>query len=257
MITSLQNDKVKLVYGLQNRPRTRRKERKFVLEGARLIADALSQKRRPLFALYEAQTADYNLIAQLQALDVPLIDVSDEIMLHVADTQTPQGMIAVFPWPNLTVPRKPKRILVMDNMRDPGNMGTILRTAAAAGVELVILSPGCTDPFNPKVARSGMGAHWRVPLAEAKWHEIETFCEDLIIYAAVGTGDTRYDQADWMQPHALIIGSEAHGVGSHGLALAHHQVFIPMVAQTESLNAAMAAGILLFEASRQNLTDTP
>ena len=254
MITSLQNDKVKLVYGLQNRPRTRRKERKFALEGTRLIADALSQERQPLFALYEQQSADYELIAQLQALDVPLIDVSEEIMLHVTDTQTPQGAVAVFPFPHLDVPRRPQRMLVLDNVRDPGNMGTVLRTAAAAAVELVVLSPGCTDPFNPKVVRSAMGAHWRVPLAEAKWHEIEAFSENLIIYAAVGTGDTRYDQADWTQAHAIIIGSEAHGVSQHALQLAHHQVFIPMAANTESLNAAMAAGVLLFEANRQNLT---
>lgn len=255
MITSLQNDKVKLVYGLQNRARTRRKERRIVLEGTRLVRDAVEQGKRPAFVLYDAQTVDYELLALLQQGDSPLLEVSDEVMRHLTDTQQPQGILGIFPLPRPQLPKRQHRILILDNVRDPGNMGTILRTAAASGVDMLLLSPGCADPYNPKALRSGMGAHFRVPVIEPQWHEIEGYCENLAVYAAAANGETRYDEADWRQPHALIVGSEAHGIGRRSSELARSTVYIPMAAETESINVAMAAGIILFEAARQNLTD--
>ena len=257
MITSLQNERVKLVYGLQNRARTRRKERKIVLEGLRLVRDAIEQGIRPAFVMYEARTVDYDLLAKLQALDVPLVEISEEVLVHLSDTQQPQGILAVFPMPVPELPRGRKRALILDNVRDPGNMGTILRTAAAAGVNVVMLSPGCVDPYNPKVLRGGMGAHFRVPVIEGQWHEIEGYCEGMAVYVMTGDGTARYDQVDWRGDYAIIVGSEAHGAGSRALSLATKQVYIPMAAATESLNAAVAAAVVLFEAARQNLTEPP
>ena len=129
-------------------------------------------------------------------------------------------------------------------------MGAILRTAAAAGVDVVILSPGCTDPYNPKVLRSGMGAHFRIPIVEASWEEIEAYCETHAIYAAAGGGTTDYTAVDWTQPWGLIIGSEAHGVGQQATELADALIYIPMANETESLNASIAAAVILFEAKR-------
>ncbi|HLU08834.1 MAG TPA: RNA methyltransferase, partial [Oceanobacillus sp.] len=140
---------------------------------------------------------------------------------------------------------------ILDNLRDPGNMGTILRTAAAAGVEVVLLSPGSVDAYNPKVLRGGMGAHFRIPVLEASWTRIAVYCRDLTVYLADMQGDVTYDAADWQQAWALIIGSEAHGESEEASALARQRVYIPMVSETESLNAAVAAGIILFEAARQ------
>ena len=250
-IVSLQNDKVKLAYGLQTRTRTRSKERKIVLEGTRLVRDAIERDNKPLFVFYQAEAADFDLIAELQNRDIQPIPVNAEVMAHVSDTQNPQGIVAVFPMPMPTLPKKPQRVLILDNVRDPGNMGAMLRTAAAAGVEVVILSPGCADAYNPKALRSGMGAHFRIPTAEAPWHEITQYCEGLNVYLTAGDGNLSYDSVDWKSGWAVIIGSEAHGVGEKAETLAHKRIRIPMAAKTESLNAVVAAGVVLFEAARQ------
>lgn len=251
IITSLQNDKVKLANGLQQRARTRRKERKIVLEGTRLVRDAVQQGHRPFFVLYQAENIDPDLLALLEKKRFDLLPVNAEVLKHVSDTQNPAGVVAVFPLPLPPLPKSPKRVLILDALSDPGNMGTMLRTAAAAGVDVVLLSPNSVDPYNPKALRSGMGAHFRVPVIEANWEQIADFCEKLQVYVTSSYGDLPYDQVDWTQPHALIIGSEAHGVGEAAEELAHHSVYIPMSAETESLNAALAAGVVLFEAARQ------
>lgn len=257
MITSLQNEKVKLAHSLQNRPRKRRAERKIALEGTRLVADALAVGLKPIYVLIDPDSIDPDLMVQLTALDDRVFPVTPQILKHVSDTQQPQGVVAVMHLPMPQIPHQPSRALVLDRIGDPGNLGTMLRTAAAASVDVVLLSPECADPYNPKVLRSGMGAHFRLPIVEAPWHEITTYTESLAVYIAAAHGTQRYDQVDWRERFALIIGSEAHGVSQRAQELAQASVSIPMAGQTESLNAAVAAGVLLFEAVRQNLTDTP
>jgi RNA methyltransferase, TrmH family len=256
LITSLQNERVKLVSALQTRPRTRRKERKIALEGARLVRDAINAGQKPQFVFYQPESIDYDLVAELQGSNITLTPVSAEVMAHISDTQNSQGIIGVFPLPLPPLPREPSRVLVLDKLGEPGNMGTMLRTAAAAGVECVLLAPDCADPYNPKVLRSGMGAHFRVPVIELDWAQIADYCQRLRVYIAAGDGDLRYDQVDWAVPWALIIGSEAHGVGKEAVRLPAHRIHIPMAAQTESLNAAVAAGIILFAAVRQSPQNT-
>lgn len=248
LITSTQNNRVKLAHQLQAKARLRRKERKIVLEGVRLVSDAIAVGQRPIFVLYTAQHADYELIALLQDRSVDLLPVSDDVMRYMSDTQNPQGIIGVFPLPAPNVPEHPQSVLILDAIQEPGNMGTILRTAAAAGVQVVILGPGCVDPYNPKVLRSGMGAHFRIPIFEASWAEIRTYCEDRTVFLAAGDGDLEYTEADWLNEWALIIGNEAHGVSN---ALPGQRILIPMADTTESLNAAVATGVILFEAQRQ------
>jgi RNA methyltransferase, TrmH family len=252
MINSPQNDKVKLAYALQNQAKVRRRERKIALEGVRLVRDAVERGRKPDFALYDPAQVDYELVALLQSKigQEKLLSVSTEVLKHVSTTEQPQGIVAVFPMPLPELPRRPRRVLILDAIRDPGNMGTILRTAAAAGVQIIILSPECVDPYNPKVLRGGMGAHFRVPIAEAAWHEIAGFCEGLPVYLAASEGAARYDAVDW-SAWALIIGGEANGASEQARALATSSIAIPMAAETESINAAVAAGVLLFEAARQ------
>ncbi len=254
MISSTQNDKVKLVYGLQTRTRTRLKERKVVLEGVRLIRDTIERGFKPLFMFYDPKSVDYEFLAEIQAHDFPMLEVSEEVMAYASDTQQPQGIIGVFPMPTPELPRKPNRILILDGVSEPGNMGTILRSATASGVDLVILAPHCVDPYNPKVVRSGMGAHFHIPLVQAQWYEITPYCDGLKVYAAAGGGDVRYDQADYTQRHALIIGGEARGIGDNARELADALIYIPMAGGMESLNAAIATSVILFEATRQNLT---
>lgn len=250
MITSTQNNRVKLAAALQTQAKTRRKEGKIALEGVRLVRDALISGHKADFILYTSNNE--NLIADLHVKDAETLPVSDEVMRYISDTQQPPGIIGVFPLPAYQPPTAPKRVLILDAIRDPGNMGTILRTAAAAGVQVAILSPDSVDPYNPKVLRSGMGAHFRVPVVEMSWEQIETYCAPLGVYLADSHGDVRYDEADWSAGWALIVGSEAHGAGEQAAKLASARVYIPMAAETESINAAMAAGVILFEAKRQS-----
>lgn len=254
MITSLQNEKVKLARALQNQARTRRKENKIVLEGSRLVSDAMQQGQQPDFMLYVPEAVTDDLMQLLQSTGGVMLPVSAEVMRHASDTQQPQGILAVFPMPQPVLSPNPQRVLILDSVRDPGNLGTILRTAAAAGVDAVLLSPTSADIYNPKVLRSGMGAHFRVPVRETSWDDIGAYCRGLAVYLADSQGDIAYHQVDWTAAWALIIGSEAHGAGDEATRLAQRRVFIPMVAETESLNAAIAAAVILFEAARQKLS---
>lgn len=250
-ITSLKNDRVKLAYGLQNRKGTRRKERKIALEGTRLVGDAVKARHNPLFVLYDPAKVDYELLAVLQNRCEDVLPASPEVMQHISATETPQGILAVFHMPFPTIPKKPSRVLLMDNVREPGNVGGIMRTAAASGVEVVLLSPGCADPYNPKTLRSGMGAHFRIPIIEDAWYKIEQYCAHLNIYLAAGDGELDYAEVNWSQDWALVIGSEAHGVMKSVESFPDaKRIHIPMAVKTESLNAGVAAGIILFEAQR-------
>src|SRR5262249_33514926 len=153
-----------------------------------------------------------------------------------------------------SIPRSPQHVLVLDAISDPGNLGTILRTAAAAGVDLVLLAPGCVDPYNDKALRGGMGAHFRVPVLAQSWEKIAEICTNLTVFLGESYGNLTYDDADWAHGWALIIGSEAHGASEAASGLAQQRISIPMAAETESLNAASAAAVILFEAARQGRT---
>ena len=249
MITSLQNERVKLAHGLVIGTKSRRKLGKIALEGVRLIHDALEAGYLPEFILYDPEIFPDPAVFNLS--DEVAFPVSSEIIRHVSGTEHPQGVIGVFPLPSPSIPPALQRVLILDAISDPGNLGTILRTAAAAGVELVLLAPGCVDPYNDKVLRGGMGAHFRVPVINQSWEKIAQTCANLTVYLAEMSGDLAYDAADWSHGWALIIGSEAHGASEAAAALARQRIYIPMAADTESLNAASATAVILFEAARQ------
>ena len=181
-------------------------------------------------------------------------------MTGCSDTETPQGVLAVLPFPRHGIPREPSLVLIVDRLRVPGNLGTILRTAAAAAVELVLLPPGTVDPYNPKTVRGGMGAHFRLPILQLDWEGVERHLAGLDVWLAAAGEGIRYDQVDWRRPVALIVGGEASGAGERAARLATGElggercggrVRIPMPGGMESLNAAVAAGVVLFEIVRQ------
>lgn len=252
-IKSTQNKRVRYVKSLMIKSRLRRSEGKLVLEGDRLIADALASGGKPSLAFYIAERANYEVIAQLQNRKCELLAVNDEILRYVSDTQQPSGILAVFAIPKPPIPQAATRVLILDAVQEPGNLGTIFRTAAAAGVELSILAPGGVDPYNPKAIRAGMGAHFRLPIVEASWKEIVAFCRDLCLYAASAESSHVYTAVDWQSAWALIVGSEARGIGPEARRLAKRVISIPMSAEAESINAASAAAVILFEAQRQRL----
>ncbi len=252
-ISSTQNKRVRYVKSLQTKARLRRGERKLVLEGDRLIADALTSGGKPELALYSAERADYDIIAQLQNRNCDLLPAKEEILSFVSDTQQPSGIIAVFAIPRPPLPMEATRVLILDAIREPGNLGAILRTATAAGVDLAVLAPDCVDPYNPKALRAAMGAHFRLPIVEAAWTEIASYCQDLTICAASADAGQAYSAFDWRSAWALILGNEARGISQEARRLAREHVSIPMAAATESLNVASAAAVILFEAQRQRL----
>jgi RNA methyltransferase, TrmH family len=141
---------------------------------------------------------------------------------------------------------------VLDALQDPGNVGTLLRSAEATGVRDVICLAGTADVFNPKVVRAAMGAHFRLPIVQdVDWDRVPALLVAENVYAAVAGASMPYYAADWRQPAAVIVGNEANGVSPAGLEIATKQISIPMAAPVESLNAAVAGSIMLFEAQRQ------
>ncbi|MCY3833761.1 MAG: RNA methyltransferase [Chloroflexi bacterium] len=253
VISSPQNKRIRYVRALQTKPRLRRSESKFVLEGDRLIADALNCGGKAQLALYSPEHADYELIARLQGRECALLPVDDALLQRVSDTQQAPGILALFQIPRPPLPKTARRMLILDAIREPGNLGAILRTAAAAGVDLVILAPDSVDPYNSKAARAAMGAHFRLPIVEASWKEIGVYCRDLTVYAALPAAPTSYTDVNWRESCALIVGSEAHGLSERGRTLANEAISIPMSRSADSLNVASAAAVILFEAQRQRV----
>ena len=251
IIRSTQNKRVKFVKALQNKARLRRGKGLLILEGSRLIGDALNRGGAPHLALYAPERADYELIARLQQRDCEALAASDDALAYISDTQRQPGLLAVFHIPKPPLPKTPRRALILDGISEPGNMGAILRAATAAGVDIAILAPGCVDPYNSKAMRSGMGAHFQLPIVEAPWNEVRGYCARLAIFCADAHADLDYADVDWREDWALIIGGEAHGLSRQARKAARSSISIPLANATESLNAAAAAAVILFEARRQ------
>lgn len=254
MITSIGNSKVKYVRRLQSDRRFRQREGFFVVEGTRWVSELAGLTTTvPIMLFYTSawmQTAAHASI--LHQLDGPKQLVSDDVMTAMSDTDTPQGVLAVLPQLSHPLPSAPSLLLILDGISTPGNLGTMLRTAAAASVEGVLLGPGCVDAYNPKVVRGSMGTILRLPIHSLDWNEIAVVTKAMQVWAAVAEEAAQvYTAVPWQQPSALIIGSEAWGVSPEGRQLAVNGITIPIQAHVESLNAAIAAAIILFEAQRQ------
>ncbi len=258
VITSNQNARIKAVRRLLADRRFRERQRTYVIEGTRSLQETLVGDLRPEYVLYApAWAEDPTNRALLEQLAVPALAVEPALLASVSDTVTFAGVLAVVPMRDRALPSEPGLVLVLDGLADPGNLGTILRTAAAAGVDGVLLAPGCVDPYNPKVVRGSMGAHLRLPIRRLDWSDIAQTLEPLPVFLASTAGTTPYDQVDWRSPCALIVGSEARGEGPDARRLATATVVIPMAVRSESLNAAISAAILLFEAARQRRSRRP
>lgn len=255
MITSVSNSKVKLIRSLGRR-RARYAARQFVIEGVRLIEEAVDAQIVPALVLHTASIEDdvraRALLDRVRAATPEVFAASDAVMQAASSTETPQGIVAVVPFVELPRPAQPQFVLILDAVRDPGNVGTILRSARAAGIDTVFCAPGTADPYNDKVVRAAMGAHFRVPLRVVSWEQIEEAGRSIPrVYLADARGDMDYVRADWTRPLALIVGGEAEGASDTAKKIATARVSIPMHGGMESLNAAMAATVLLFEAAKK------
>jgi RNA methyltransferase, TrmH family len=253
MITSTHNSRIQLVRSLLGRPKERHEIGAFVAEGVRLVEEALAAEWPFRFVLAGESLGKRGrtLVADLQSRGVETQIIADNLMQSVSETETSQGILAVLDHMRLPIPQPLSFALILDQIRDPGNLGTLLRTAAAAGVEAVFLPPETVEAFAPKVVRAGMGAHFRLPIHPLTWDEIRANTHDLKIHLADMEGAISCWQADFRSPLALIVGGEADGASQPARQLATSQVSIPMPGKTESLNAAVAGAILMFEVVRQ------
>ncbi len=257
MITSSHNPKLQHVRGLLSQRKDRKSAQEFVIEGVRLAEEALTSGWLPKLVLHTAELSPrgQELLGKFHEAGCEVEGITPALLNSLSGTESPQGILAVLPMCELPIPAEPTFLLIADAIRDPGNLGTLLRSAAAAGVQGVILAPGTTDAFAPKVVRSAMGAHFRLPIRGLDWIAISALCKPrLQVLLAEAGGGTPAWQVDLRQPLALIVGGEAEGASGAALDLADACITIPMPGRSESLNAAMAGSILLFEIVRQRST---
>jgi TrmH family RNA methyltransferase len=271
MITSPSNPRIVKLHHLQS-VRGRKKSGFFLLEGPHLLEAMLDAQLSPSEVYYQPELLQrtpegQRLFKRLLSLPTmksdQLVEVNERVIETIGDVQSSQGVVSVLPLDILspTLLRKQRPfllrpvLLILDDIADPGNMGTILRTALAADVEAVLLTPGCVDYFSPKVVRSAAGAHMALPVeVSLSWPQIEEriqeHCQGYVLLAEAN-GKHVYFEQDLSRPFALIVGNEAHGPSARAQAQASQTIMIPLANNVESLNVAMATGILLYEAVRQ------
>ena len=260
MITSTSNARVKALVNLKKKRKERDKENVFLVEGIRMFREVPTDKLREVYvseSFYKKEKVLVDEIAGKSGLRAEIL--ADNVFSHVSDTMTPQGVLCVVEQMNYSLESvlsngDVPHLMVLDNLQDPGNLGTIVRTAEGAGVTGVIMSKETVDIYNPKVIRSTMGSIYRMPfyyaedlldaISEMKKRNIST-------YAAHLDGKNSYDEEDYKKPCAFFIGNEGNGLRDEVADAADIYIRIPMCGQVESLNAAVAACVLMFETARQ------
>ncbi|MCI9020285.1 MAG: RNA methyltransferase [Eubacterium sp.] len=253
MITSTANQQVKHIMQLAKKAEERRKENVFLAEGVRIFEEMPKERLRGVYVSESFLKKDGHIkLLEGSAYET----VSDAVFRKMSDTKTPQGILCIVEKPQYELGALLKGnafLLVLEGIRDPGNLGMMLRTAEGAGVTGVIAC-GCADLHAPKTVRATMGSICRVPFYETG--DLEKTLrilkeQGVVLYAAHLQGRNNYDELDYRGAAAFLIGSEAHGLADGTAAQADVYLKIPMCGQLESLNAAMAAGILMYEAARQ------
>jgi TrmH family RNA methyltransferase len=254
VIESLNNPQIKNLLRLKKKAKTRYEQRVFLSEGLKMCQEAPKEWVKRMYAS-ESFAKDHMEFLEAYPYEI----VKDEIFKAVSDTTTPQGimgLIQMASWGTGVLFGKNKNplYLFLEGIQDPGNLGTILRTAEGAGVTAVFMDKHCADLYQPKVIRSTMGSIYRVPCVIAEDFE-QTLKEQkeqgITLFAADLEGSIGYEKADYQVSCGILIGNEGNGLSEKALALADFKVHIPMEGQVESLNAAVATAILLYEAKRQ------
>lgn len=269
MITSRNNPQLKKVRALIEQGKERKKTGLFVIEGTRLVSEAQANLIESIYISESLKASEFDLFAELserldgdfaeretdngksikELLEPKVEIVSDDVFKTLSDTVNPQGILAVVRQPsyNLDDLKNFSKYIILDDIRDPGNLGTIVRTSEAAGAA-VIMSPNCADIFNPKVIRSTMGTIFRVPFLKCELvPAIEKLEADgTKVFAAALDGAVFYNEVKQAESNAIIIGNEANGISRDVLEAADCRIKIPMKGKVESLNAAISAAILMY-----------
>jgi len=261
MIENTSGKQIKNLIALINKRKTRNEQGLFVAEGVRILSEAFVDK---IDRIYVSETflsnwqkeEYYERIKNI--LDTKGYEIlADKVFDQIADTKTPQGIMAVLKMPQYHIENlieKSGDVLFLDDVRDPGNLGTIIRTAEGAGFDFIVMSKGCVDIYNPKVIRATMGAIYRLPFVyvDDLCETINAFVKDeWEIYAAHLLGKEDYCSINYGEKTGIIIGNEANGISEKVSQCATSLVRIPMEGKVESLNAAVAAAIMMYEVHRQ------
>ena len=264
MITSPGNARMKAVMQMKQKAKVRRETDAFLAEGIKMFLEAPTERIREVYISESFSCPDKKLEAAVrEKLDRELGReqkevVSREVFDKISATCSPQGILCVMKAYHYTLSdllqKEAPLLLLLENMQDPGNLGTMLRTGEGAGIDGVILSADSADMGNPKTVRSTMGSVYRVPFlyTESLPDTIKTLQDRGIrIFAAHLQGETDYDACDYKGGSAFLIGNESKGLKPETAALADQYMKIPMKGAVESLNAGIAAALLMYEAARQ------
>lgn len=257
MITSVVNSKIKRVVELNQKAKMRRKENIFMAEGSKMFLEAPKERIRDVFVSESFYLkCDELCLDRLAECGYEL--VSDEVYKKLSDTQTPQGILCLVEQMFYTLEdmevKKAPLIVMLEDIQDPGNLGTIMRTGEGAGIDGIIMSRGTVDIYNPKTIRATMGSIYRVPfLYVDKLSDTMRLLQDkgIHIYAAHLEGKNYYDSYSFASGTAFLIGNEGNGLRKETADGADSYIKIPMEGQVESLNAGVAASLLIYEAKRQ------
>lgn len=264
MITSISNPKIKNIILLQKKGKVRREQSSFVVEGLKMVLEAPENRLKEIF-ISESFAGDKKnkalVLAKAEQAQIFVETVSDKVFRDISDTITPQGVMAVvssktWSWESLLQKsgHENKLILLLESLQDPGNLGTILRTGEGAGIDGVILNKNCVDAYMPKVIRSTMGSIYRVPIAVAEdLSEVVSQMKamGMGVFAAHLKGEKNYCQQDFRKDTCFMIGNESNGLSENLAGMATDYIRIPMSGRVESLNAGIAAALLMYEARRQ------
>lgn len=285
MITSTSSSQVKHIVNLQKKSKLRKEEKQFVVEGIKMVSEAPKDRLVKVYIseTFKADNEEFLKKMNYEAVGKDVLEiVSDNVFVRMSDTQTPQGIMAVVKMSDVCIEdmfekdnytdskddgadkvedntvdaKKQPLLLILENLQDPGNLGTIVRMAEGAGVTGIIMSSNTVDIYNPKTIRSTMGALYRVPVIY-----VDDICKavdeckekGVKVYAAHLKGTDNYNQKDYAQPTAFMIGNEGNGLSDRLTQKADELVRIPMQGKVESLNAAIACTILTYEVVRQRL----
>ncbi len=260
----------KFIIDLQKKPRTRRESGLYVVDGPKMAGELNKADVEEVFVTRTFLNSAHDAGCESLLRSVSYTVVQDSEMKQISDTVTPQGILVIAKQKKTRGVRtlfedvKSPLVLVLESIQDPGNLGTILRASEAAGISGIIMNRETVDVYSPKVVRSTMGALLRVPFAVVEDLEqaveglasgVFTGGEKVTVYAAHLEGAVDYAKADYRKASAILIGNEAHGLSEALTARADQKILIPMCGSTESLNAAVAAAVISFEAARQRRLD--
>lgn len=258
MITSISNPQIKNIIQLQNKSKVRKEQKAFIIEGTKMFEEAkkLGLILKVYFTEEFLQGKQTQHIDYLDKIQYEIISYS--ILKQISTTITPQGVIAIVKMLDYSFDKiiayEQNSLILLENIRDPGNLGTIIRTAEGAGVTGVIMNKQTVDIYNPKVIRATMGSIYRLPFVYVDHFQqvIEKMKQKKItLYAADLEGKKDYDKEQFCKNSAIIIGNEANGITEETRKIVDCLIKIPMEGKVESLNAAVAAAILMYERYRQ------